>query len=374
MATNSPNMNLILSTVNVDSGLSWENNLNSSLTILDGHNHTSGNGVQIPPNGLNINGSLTFQNNQAINLRATVFSQQSSLATLNALWVGTDGNLYFNDGAADPSIKITAGGVVNATSSGISSGTASASFVGSVLVINQASNTPANIQAGSILIGNNVSASKFLTLSAPGSLGSNATLTLPVPPGSTNAITMSSSGTMGFANFDAAQLIAGSVTSTQIATHGVAQANLALRSTGTTVGAGGVAISASCGAFGTTGNAISVTNLSVTITTTGRPIFVGLQQDGSGTASSIACAGDGFGNVCSATFSIFNGLSIIANHLLEVGGVSGTSQLALPSSVLSVLDIQSAGTYTYVVKISSSGGGHATTAFVQFAKLVAYEI
>ena len=56
---NTPNMNLPESIVNVDSGLTWEQNLNKSLTIIDGHNHTTGYGVPIPPAGLNINSDLS---------------------------------------------------------------------------------------------------------------------------------------------------------------------------------------------------------------------------------------------------------------------------------------------------------------------------
>ena len=58
--TTSTYMNLPISTIGVDSGLSWEYNLNSALTILDAHNHTPGYGNQIPVSGLNINANLPF--------------------------------------------------------------------------------------------------------------------------------------------------------------------------------------------------------------------------------------------------------------------------------------------------------------------------
>jgi microcystin-dependent protein len=194
MAVLTPNMGLLQPTIAVDTGLTWEQDVNANSMVLDGHNHSPGNGVQIPPSGLNINGPLTFQNQQAIALQAAVFTEQASLSTINALFVGTDGNLYFNDGASDPSIQITSGGRVNATSSGISSGTATASFVSSVLVVNAATNTPANIQAGSILIGNNISASNFVTLSAVDPLPSNYSLVLPEIPAATSFLTLDTSG------------------------------------------------------------------------------------------------------------------------------------------------------------------------------------
>lgn len=91
---------------------------------------------------------------------------------------------------------MTTGGSVNATSSGISSGTATASFVSSVLVVNSATNTPANIQAGSILIGNNTAGSNFVTLQPQNALGSSYNLTLPTIPASQNIMTLDASGNM----------------------------------------------------------------------------------------------------------------------------------------------------------------------------------
>jgi microcystin-dependent protein len=191
-----PNMGLPNPVPNIDPGPDYAFNNQACFNVLDQHNHTPGSGVQIPPAGLNINSALPFNGNPATNLQATIFTQQSAFPTNNSLWVGTDGNLYFNDGAGDPSIKITAGGTVNATTSGISSGTATASFIGGVLVVNAAPNTPANIQAGSILLGNNTFGSNYLTLSPPAAMGSNITETLPSIPAATSFMQMDTSGTM----------------------------------------------------------------------------------------------------------------------------------------------------------------------------------
>lgn len=194
--TISPNMNMPIPVVGTDPGPDWANNLNSSLSILDQHNHTPGYGSLIPPAGLNINSSLTFQNNQATNLQAVNFTAQTSLSTLNALYVsGVD--LYFNDGASSSPIRITAGGNVNATASGISSGTATASFVGGVLTVNASSNTPANIQGGSLLLGNNTLNSKYLTLAPPNAMGSNFGLVLPNIPAANSFVTLDTAGNFG---------------------------------------------------------------------------------------------------------------------------------------------------------------------------------
>lgn len=266
MSTTTPNMNLIESTINDDSGLTWEENLNKSLDIIDQHNHTSGNGVQIPPAGININAQLTFNNQQATGLQAVSFTQQATLATLNAVFVGTDGNLYFNDGAGDASIQMTKDGSVKADSSGISSGTASASFSGGVLQVFSAANTPANIQAGSILIGNNVANSKYATLSAPSSLAANYGLTLPLQPASTLLMTLDSSGNMGtVANATIADTLAAAMTST-----GANNIAATMTSTGTdsiiaTAGAAGAQTIATN--MGSTGAATIASNMTVASST-----------------------------------------------------------------------------------------------------------
>lgn len=220
MSVLSPNMNLIVSTIGLDSGLQWEQNLNASLSVIDQHNHTVGNGSLIPPAGLNINTALTFNNQQATNLQATVFTTQSSLTTLLSLYViGPD--LFYNDGNGN-SVQITFGGSVLATASGITgSGGASAAFTTGVLIVDSASNTPGNIKAGSILIGNNISASKFVTLSAPSSLASNYSLTLPLSPAAQSFLSIDTSG-----NIAAFAAVSAGITGSMIASQTIAASNI----------------------------------------------------------------------------------------------------------------------------------------------------
>lgn len=198
MSVVTPNMNLIQPVIGVDSGLVWEYGINANSAVIDNHNHSFGYGVQITPTGININADLPFNGNNLTLVRSTNYLPQpaplSNVTDVNCVYVsGVD--LYYNDGNSNV-VKITSGGTVNATSSGISSGTATASFVSSVLVVNAAVNTPANIQAGSILLGNNVANSKFLTLSPPPSMAANYSLTLPPLPSQTSFLTLDTSGNM----------------------------------------------------------------------------------------------------------------------------------------------------------------------------------
>ena len=221
VSTLSPNMSLSVPTVGVDVGPTFAYQINTSLNILDAHNHSPGNGVQIPPSGLNINSALTFQNQQATNMGAVLFQDQTSLATLNALYTKA-GELWFND-PTNP-VQITSGGAVNATSSGISSGSASAAFSAGVLQVysNLSTSTPGNIQGGSLLLGNNVANSNFLTLSPPSLTGGGWTLTLPAIPGSTSFLTLDTGG-----NITGSVPATAGITGSNIATATITGTNIA---------------------------------------------------------------------------------------------------------------------------------------------------
>ncbi len=208
-------MNLVVPTIGVSTGLDWENAINANSAIIDQHNHSPGFGALIGPSGINIDSVLSFNNFSATNVQSIVFTAQTSLATLLAIYcIGND--LYYNDGAGNV-VRITSGGSVNATSSGISSGTATAAFSSGVLVVNAAANTPANIQGGSILLGNNIPASKFLTLAPPNAMAADFTLTLPSLPASTLAVTLDASGNFATSLLTGSQLsLTANITGSQL--------------------------------------------------------------------------------------------------------------------------------------------------------------
>lgn len=74
----SPNMNLPVPIPGITPGPAWAQYLAQSLNQIDSHNHSFGQGVQIQPNGLNISSDLTFNGNNATQLRTTRFSPQAS--------------------------------------------------------------------------------------------------------------------------------------------------------------------------------------------------------------------------------------------------------------------------------------------------------
>lgn len=339
----SPNMGLTIPVVGETSGPQWAQDINTSLQRIDQHDHTPGNGVQITPAGLNINTDLAFSNNSATNLKSTVFTPQTSYTTDYGVHVeGVD--LYYVDGNGND-VRLTSGGTVNATSSGIVSGTASASFSAGVLVVDSAASTPANIQAGSILIGNNTSGSDYITLQAP-TLSSNYSVTLPTVPASQSFLSIDASGKL----LSYAPVSAG-ITGSNLAANTITRSNLA---------AVGQQVSSSCGTLSPTASRsyTQITNLTVTITTSGRPVIVMLQPDGSGASGNIAVTAG------SLAVSVFRGLT-------NLGGLSATSSVFSNGNFM-YLDAVSAGTYTYTAQYVNSATG--VTNSIDNLVLVAYEL
>ena len=254
----SPNMNLALPIPGQDPGPDYANNQNAAFLQVDSHNHTSGKGSLIPPAGLNINTSLPMQGNFITNLGGLTFKPQILTPAINSLYVsGVD--LYYYDGNGDTPIQITSGGAVNATSSGISSGTASASFISNVLVVNSASLTPANIQGASLLIGQSgVSSSNYITLSPPSALsGGSYPLVLPATPASTLPMTLDSSGNMGTALLTGSQIAATTIAASNIVANTITASQIANATITTTQ------ISASAGITGSqiAANTITPSNM-----------------------------------------------------------------------------------------------------------------
>lgn len=214
--TISPNMGLIIPTVGVDPGPDWANNINSSLSNLDQHDHSPGKGIQVTPNGLNINSDLTLQTNNLINVKSVRYtSNVAPLAAvspnLQCLYVsGVD--LYFNDGSGNQ-VRMTQNGSVSGsagTITGLPSGTASAAFnaVSGTFVFQQATNTAANIDAATLIVrypgSYPVPAGNYISIQAPSTLSTGYSFTLPTAQAAANNSLMvsSSTGQMSYVTVD----------------------------------------------------------------------------------------------------------------------------------------------------------------------------
>ena len=132
-------MGLILPTPGEQLGPTWATNLNTALTSIDSHDHTSGKGAGIGVAALTIDADLTFKDLSstastpyaATNLKYSSFSKQLSPSTdipatgataiSSVLFSGTSlGELYYNDGSGNQ-LQITDAGNLNV--SGVSANT-----------------------------------------------------------------------------------------------------------------------------------------------------------------------------------------------------------------------------------------------------------
>lgn len=146
---------------------------------------------------------------------------------------------------------------------------------------------------------------------------------------------------------------------------------------GAKVGIGGLAKSDTSSSFTTTGTSLAdVTGLSVTISTTGRPIYVSLIANAAtGTSSYLGVSRSDNDPTIRAKFAILrNGLVIATYDLQSQAGVGeNTKDIHVPASSLHCIDPITPGVYTYTVQAAVVGAGSLTVTIVE-AVLVAYEI
>lgn len=370
----SPNMGLVIPLVGQEAGPQYAQDVNTSLFSIDAHDHSPGSGVQITPQGLNINADLTLNSNNLIGVRAIQFDSQVAplpavSPDIDALYVsGVD--LYYNDGNGNQ-VRLTQGGNPAGGSGSItglappaslsySSGTSTFIFQSDV-------NKAANLDAGSIILRKLTTSSPGITLSPSSSLSSSYTITLPaVVPAGPAFLTMDASGNIGYQTTVGSGL-AISGTTISVANGSITPGQLAPLN---------IIISSSSGA-NTIHDSVSdpVPNLTCTITTSGQPVMLMLQCDGDpnpANAGQINLDGTGSGGGCSA-YMIFNrGATELSRQLLSVKAGALSSY---PVGGFTFIDTPAAGTYTYrliAAEFPSNAGQGVLN--IDYIKLVAYEV
>ncbi len=389
----SPNMLMPIPIPGVTPGPEWASDINRSFTIIDQHNHSTGRGVPVQPNGLNINSDLTFQSHNAIALRTTRFTTQAAILTAAAdkgeLYV-VGNELYYNDVTGGNKIAITSNGSVNAGAgsiTGLPSGTAGVSYSGGTYVFQSATNTAANIDGESFILRNSSASSNGLTLNPPAAMGSNFSLTLPSLPASQKIMTLDASGNMaapytvdGTTIAISANVIGiptGAITNTQLAA-GARQIHKALLdTTGTTTfttastiststvfkvtaigggGSGGSGGAGSTGGGGGGGGATAVVYVSGLSASTGYPVIVGLGGASvSGGASNVGLTGGttSFSSYASAG----GGLGGKGTAAFVLGGAGGTATVG---DIL-MSGCSGSGGYNVSALTNNGGAGGCTT-------------
>lgn len=195
-------MTLPIPTVGIETGPQYAFDVNTSLTLVDQHDHSPGRGVPITPAGLNINDDLDLQDNNIIALQSAVFTpQNSAITTLYALSAAPGGgtgvnDLYYTDGTGT-SIQITKNGIVNVVASSIPGESYAAGTFTWTQTQDVLPTTPANFDIGSITIRpNTAGTTNGVTVNPPGAIASAYDIDLPLLPASTSFMAISNSGVM----------------------------------------------------------------------------------------------------------------------------------------------------------------------------------
>lgn len=378
----SPNMSLILPGVGITIGPTWASDLNASLTILDGHNHSPGSGVPVTPSGLDISTDLTMKNNNLIGIKSLRLQIQGSPLSggsdLTCLYSsGVD--LYFNDGSGNQ-VRITQGGGVAGSpgSIGSLSSPASATYVSGsqTFVWQSAASTPANMDGASFIFRNLTASSKGLTLAPPNAMASDYSLTLPSLPASTKIMSLDASGTIAAAYGVDNSTIEISSNTIRVKDAGITTAKLVDASvTRAKQASVGQIISGSSGAFtNSTTTPTVVTNFSNNITTTGRPVVIAVIPDGNtSTATPSYIGGLASGNAEEiAYFAVLRDGVQIALSMIDVYTTGAGTLIRVPPGALYFVDPVAAGTYDYRIHIWISG--NPGNAAVNYCKLLTYEL
>ena len=119
MSTTS-NMSLILPSVSSTIGPLWATELNTALTLVDSHDHSSGKGVKVTPSGLNINADLSMVSHNLTLVRTVALDSQAaalSSADIRSVY-SVLGDLYWNNGSGT-AVQITSGTSVQSSTSTI---------------------------------------------------------------------------------------------------------------------------------------------------------------------------------------------------------------------------------------------------------------
>ena len=199
-----PNMTLILPVPGPAGtvGPTWASDLNTALELVDAHDHTSGNGVQVPSAGININGDLPMNENNLTEARTVRFEDQAASLTAGAdirIIYSKNGELVYRDGSGNE-VQITNGGSVagaTGTITGMAApASASYSTISKSYTFNQGTSKPGKLNISDIgLVEFDNATAQPVTLKSPAALAAAYSLTMPGDlPLTTQHMTVSPTG------------------------------------------------------------------------------------------------------------------------------------------------------------------------------------
>ena len=193
-------MNLIIPVPTQTLGPLYAEQIAACFNKLDSHNHTFGEGSQIPLSALTVSQALPMNNYPISNASYVSLAEQITSPTQTGSLYMQGGELYFRNGAGTFDIKMTNGPVVNVPGTAGFAGLlppASATYAGSDFVFQSGTNIAGNLDAASIKIRNTNPSSNAITINAPNPLPADYSMTLPTSNPATNSFLMvDSSGTV----------------------------------------------------------------------------------------------------------------------------------------------------------------------------------
>jgi hypothetical protein len=232
------------------------------------------------------------------------------------------------------------------------------------------------MDGGSFIFRDITPSSKGVTVSAPVALSADYQVFWPgaLPP-SVKLLTLDNSGNISDTYYIDNSTITLSGSNLQAATvldHGITQVKLAPRTTGITVGAGGVAVSAESGANLDITNSASIVPFTVTITTTGRPVRVEWVEVMD--ASQPLLTFDGGGAAGQWIIQTVNDNGHNHEWNIDVNNATGTNYRTAGSFNFVDMTVNGVpGTYTYTTNVTASGSG-SKHMILNHIQLMAYEL
>ena len=405
-------MSLTIPTIGSEAGPTYASDINNSLTRIDTHDHTPGNGELIIPQAMNISSDLTFKGNSATNLASMTFLIQSSApSAVTSLYVqnGSESparpDLWYFDGTSN--VQLTSGGNIATTITRLPGQTYNSGTGTFIWKQGSGSTTPAFFDIAALTIRPAVAATVLGTTIQPSSgLAASNTLTLPsvnvqLPtslPSATAFLTLDSYGNISpgastssgitgsniaSATVTGSNIAAGTITSSNIAAGTITNSNISSSAgiTGGQIATNTIATSniiANSYGISTTPsfsnfNTAFATVVLATVTTAGHPVLVTIGSRG-GNLFTVSAA-----NTLGSTQNIYlqatRDGTVIASWLFTVGGGSLVAPGGFTSSTFDfhVIDGPGSGTHTYGFQAAVSTTGYVSVSIYNVT-LVACEL
>jgi hypothetical protein len=350
-----PNMNLTLPVVSQTLGPQWASEINADLSLIDSHNHTSGNGALVPVAGLDINADLSLATNALTNVKSLGLLDQASVATLRAIYAKS-GDLYWRSGGGSE-VRLTVGGAIDVSSVGGITG-----MIPSCSVVFDPSPDTYTFRDDSAnfatLVG---SAIKFGSVGSTLLGGGNVFVQFP------SALPVAAVSPITFGSFVIATLSGGGSVLSYINAQNAITRDMQA-AVGQQIQASNTSLSVSTGTVTDLSNSIS-------ITTTGRPVVLGINSSGVGACIELQAGASGV--VGGQLYFDVTGGATTTRGRQDLETTLGNGEyFRIPTSTMSDLWPAAAGTYTIKLRgnIKTGGSYVAATLTANLIQIYAYEL